>query len=65
MEQIYIKKYNKNIINLVGMFYGCTSLKKIIFCNKNNNNNTNMSYMFAECPSLKELNLNHFLILIM
>jgi len=31
LEQIYIKKYNKNIINMVGMFYGCTSLKKIIF----------------------------------
>ena len=60
LEQIYIKKYNKNITNMIGMFYGCSSLKKIIFCNKNNDNDTDMSYMFAECQSLKELNLDNF-----
>ena len=43
-----------------GMFYFCSSLKKINVSNFNTSNVTNMNYMFNCCTSLNELNVSNF-----
>ena len=45
---------------MVGMFYGCSSLKKLNLNNFNTNKVTKISCMFHGCTLLKELNLDNF-----
>ena len=56
----FTKFYRNNIINMNGMFYGCSLLKELNLSNFNTNNVTDMSKMFYLCASLKELNLSNF-----
>ncbi len=49
-----------NVINMAGLFHGCSSLEKLNLNNFNTNNVTDMSYMFHECFKLEELYVNNF-----
>ena len=61
IESIKFKKfYRKNIVNMSGMFHGCSSLKELDLSNFRTDNVTDMNGMFNKCTSLKKLNLSNF-----
>ena len=49
-----------NVINMYGMFYGCTSLDSLDLSNFDTSNVIDMGYMFYGCTSLNSLNLANF-----
>ena len=49
-----------NVTNMCGMFFGCSSLKKLNLSKFNTLKVNNMCAMFFECASLKELNFFNF-----
>ena len=58
IESIYFKKFlRNNILNMGGIFYHCSQLKKVDLSNCNTKNVNDMSYMFYYCVSLEEVNL--------
>ena len=60
IESIFFKKfYRNNIIDMSGLFWGCSTLKEIDISNINQNV-TDMNYMFCGCSSLEGLNLSNF-----
>ena len=60
IENIYFKKFYRNIANMEYMFYGCSSLKELNVSNFNINNETKMNGMFYGCSSLTNINLSNF-----
>ena len=60
IEEAKIKKHISNVTNMMHMFYGCSSLKKLNLDNFNTKNVTDMVAMFANCSSLKKLDLSNF-----
>ena len=56
----FIKFNRNNIINMSGMFYGCSLLKELNLSHFKTDNVNNMSDMFYGCASLKELDLSNF-----
>ena len=56
-----ISKFNtNNVIDMSGMFYECSSLKKLNLSNFNTYNVTNIGCMLFRYLSLEELNLSNF-----
>ena len=51
---------NANVIYMLGMFEGCSSLKSIDLSKFNTSNVTTMSMMFEDCTSLTSLDLSSF-----
>ena len=49
-----------NVINMCGMFYGCTSLDSLDLSNFDTSNVIDMGFMFYGCTSLNSLNLANF-----
>ena len=59
LKHLNLSSFNtQNVINMMGMFYECNSLKNLDFpLSFNTKNVANMMYMFNNCKKLEKLNL--------